>query len=105
MTVKTSNATSKPPTPLAPSSSSPHTPVGTPNPTPPAGHQVSPAPSTPTSQHDQSRMSDRDRQKLREQERRRREAVSKKVVDGLSIINFFYKWRMNNVYQFTFHND
>lgn len=52
-------------------STSPHPQLAT-----PAGPPSSHPPATPTPSHDSAKLSDRDRQKLREQERRRREAVS-----------------------------
>ncbi|KAK8753368.1 hypothetical protein OTU49_004105, partial [Cherax quadricarinatus] len=55
-------------------STSPHPQLAT-----PAGPPSSHPPATPTSSHDNAKLSDRDRQKLREQERRRREAMAGQI--------------------------
>lgn len=55
-------------------STSPHPQLAT-----PAGPPSSHPPATPTPSHDSAKLSDRDRQKLREQERRRREAMAGQI--------------------------
>ncbi|KAG7171253.1 bromodomain-containing protein 4-like [Homarus americanus] len=55
-------------------STSPHPQLAT-----PAGPPSSHPPATPTPSHDNAKLSDRDRQKLREQERRRREAMAGQI--------------------------
>lgn len=60
-------------TPLT-ASTSPHPQLAT-----PAGPPSSHTPATPTPTHDSAKLSDRDRQKLREQERRRREAMAGQI--------------------------